>query len=311
MVMKSQLYAATTLDMHSSLAILLLSAFACSAAAFSFASFDRSTARISFDEDSNKPEPNFHIVAQRIGKTVLRPGGSDATKTVHALANIRPGDTVLELAAGLGKSGMELATEYGANVTLTDMDISRLEKAKDRANELGLSNLVSVKQLDMFDIDSGLGPDAKFDVAQTEASLTHYPRSRKAQFFKGIAKHADKFILHEVCFKSDTTEALQDLTKKDMSKVLNIGFIPETSEVWQQLLSDAGFTNIDHVATGDIAILNPLSVIKDEGMLGFANIVFNVVTQPYLRSRMLATKRTIGKHTGELGYITIIASKKK
>ena len=94
-----------------------------------------------------------------------------------------------------------------------------------------------------------------------------------------------------------------------MSKVLNIGFKPETCSMWQQLLSDAGFTNIEHVSTGDLAVLNPISLIKDEGLIGFANIVFNVATHPYERSRMLAVRNEMSKHSTELGYITIVASK--
>ena len=40
-------------------------------------------------------EPNFHEVAQKMGKTVLRPGGSEATKHIQAMADIHPGDSVL------------------------------------------------------------------------------------------------------------------------------------------------------------------------------------------------------------------------
>ena len=148
-------------------------------------------------------------------------------------------------------------------------------------------------------------------MAQTEASLTHFPRSRKVKFLEGVAKHADKFILHEVCFKPNADKATQEKAKKDMSKALNIGFVPETCEVWKQLLIDAGFTSIDYMDSGDIAILNPFSVIKDEGVIGFANIARNVVTQPYLRKRMLTVRANISKHSKELGYVTIVASKKQ
>jgi len=253
-------------------------------------------------------EPIFHEVAQKMGKTVLRPGGSEATKHIQAMADIRPGDSVLELSAGLGTAGIELAQKYGAKVLITDIDTSRLDKVTDRINTLGISNLVSVKKVDMFDIDGTLGSKAKFDVAQTEASLTHYPRSRKRQFFKGLANHADKFMLHEIFFKTNDT-ASQILAEKDMSKVLNIGFKPETVEIWQQLLIDAGYTNIEHVSTGDLAVLNPISLIKDEGLIGFAKIVFNVATHPYERSRMMAVRNEISKHADDLGYITIVASK--
>lgn len=289
---------------------MLLSTFICGVSTFSAHNFvspkDNNKGR-AIDNRKNEPEPNFHVVAARLGKTVLRPGGSDASRIVHEQANIQQGDTVLELAAGLGRSGIELAKIYGAQVTLTDMDASRLERAKQFAIKDGVSDLVSVKELDMFNIGSLFG-DVKFDVAQTEASLTHYPRSQKAKFFQGVANHANKFILHEVYLKTDDA-ARQDIAKKDLSKALNVGFAPETADMWQQLLTDAGF-QLDHVNTGDLAVLDPLSIIKDEGMLGFAKIIFNVATHPYLRSRMLRTKRAMEKHADDLGYITIVASKK-
>jgi cyclopropane fatty-acyl-phospholipid synthase-like methyltransferase len=247
------------------------------------------------------------VIAERVGKTVLRPGGSAATEEVHRVAHIEPGNTVLELSAGLGRSGIELAQKYGAMVTLTDIDVSRLDRAEVYAQKLGVSDMVSTKQLDMFKLESGLGSDVRFDVAQTEASLTHYPRLMKAKFFNSVAQYADKFILHDVCFRTNDKD-LQKSTMEDMSKVLNIGFVPETSEMWQELLSNAGFS-IDYVVTGEIAILNPLSLLKDEGVRGVANIAYNIATQPYLRSRVLSTKRMISKHSKELGYIAIVATK--
>ena len=189
--------------MDTLLVIVLLSAsfIICSVIAFTKPP-SRSYPLRQYRHKMNTPEPNFHEVIHKMGKTVLRPGGSEATKHIQTLADIRPGDSVLELSAGLGTAGIELAQKYGAKILITDIDTSRLEKATDRINILGISNLVSVKKVDMFDIDSTLGSEAKFDVAQTEASLTHYPRSRKEQFFKGIANHTDKFILHEICFKT-------------------------------------------------------------------------------------------------------------
>lgn len=292
--------------------VLLPSALSSAAAAFAFDhSFGKSCegmSRINVDK-VDEPEPTFRVVLNRIGKTSFRPGGGNAAKTVQALANIGAGDTVLDLSTGLSKSGIELAGKYGAKVTMAHTDTCRLEKAQDIADKPGLSDLITDKVVDIFHIDDSLGPDAKFDVAQAEATMTNYPRSRKVQFFQGVAKHANKFILHEVCFKTDDEE-LQEMTKKDMSKVLKIGFFPETSDTWQTLLSDAGFT-IETVITGNLEMLNPISMMRDEGVLGFVNIVCNVATQPYLRSRVLATKAAIARHSEELGYIAIVASKAK
>ena len=49
--------------------------------------------------------------------------------------------------------------------------------------------------------------------------------------FVGVAKHTDKFILHKVFFKTDVEEQMQERTRKEMSKVLSIGFFPEMCEI--------------------------------------------------------------------------------
>jgi hypothetical protein len=51
-------------------------------------------------------------------------------------------------------------------------------------------------------------------------------------------------------------------------------------------------------------------LIEDEGLAGFFKILFNAASQPYLRERLVATRRTIDLHMADLGYIIINASKK-
>jgi len=145
------------------------------------------------------------------------------------------------------------------------------------------------------------------DIAQIEASLTHHSHHRKEAFFDDLANHANKILVHEVCFKTSNTE-VQEQIKKDMSRVLNIGFYPETKESYQEMLKNAGYTTIDFVSVCDLALLSPKSVIKDEGLFGFVKILYNAITKPYLRSRMLATRKAMSE-SKELAYIIIVASK--
>jgi cyclopropane fatty-acyl-phospholipid synthase-like methyltransferase len=198
-------------------------------------------------------EPNFHKVLERLGKSVLRPGGSRATRMLQQWANLSAGDSVLELSAGLGKSSIALAQKYGCNVLVTDIDKDRLRQAAACAKELGLQHLVQTQELDMFDLDGGLG-NAHFDCVMTEASITHFPYPQKIQFFEGIAKHSSKFLLHEICFKTNDI-AIQDTTKRDMAKALRIGFFPETADTWKHLLQDAGFTREWRLETSLCSIL--------------------------------------------------------
>ncbi len=57
-----------------------------------------------------------HVVLTAAGKTVLRPGGCVATEQLFQWANFKPGETVLELASGLGNSAINLAKRYNVQV---------------------------------------------------------------------------------------------------------------------------------------------------------------------------------------------------
>ena len=85
------------------LVIVLLTAsfITCSVVAFTIDPSPSHPLQLQKQRISIQREPNFHEVAQKMGKTVLRPGGNEATKNIQTMADIRPGDSVLELSAGL------------------------------------------------------------------------------------------------------------------------------------------------------------------------------------------------------------------
>ena len=101
---------------------------------------------------------NFHKVLEAAGKTVLRPGGSDASDKLHSWASdilTKEDSHVVELACGLGNGGLSIAQTYGCHVLLTDMDESRLELAKQKAKKLDVNHLIDTQRVDMFhDVDT-------------------------------------------------------------------------------------------------------------------------------------------------------------
>jgi hypothetical protein len=117
--------------------------------------------------------------------------------------------------------------------------------------------------------------------------------------------------LHEICFVTNDAD-IQKAVRFDMQRVLKLGFFPETQQTWTSLLYDAGFTNIstNQVQVGPIAMLNPINLIRDEGIIGAAKIARNIIMDPYVRSRILETRQMIDNHSPEhLGYIILRATK--
>jgi SAM-dependent methyltransferase len=253
---------------------------------------------------------NFHRVLEAAGKTVLRPGGSDASDKLRRWASdiLTKDSHVVELACGLGNGGLSIAQTYGCHVLLTDLDDSRLELAKANAEKLGVNHLVDTRRVDMLhDVDK-LGA---FDCAIIEASLTHFERNKKRDILTGISRHAPVLLIHELCLvdcEEDSPNAKK--LEHNMAKALRIGFFPETREGWEKLLQDAGYQVDHHIETRPLGMLKPVKILKDEGIAGFLKIVGNLVTNSELRARVKSTKKVIKENSKNLRYIIIMASKK-
>mmetsp|Transcript_9247 Transcript_9247/g.18623 ORF Transcript_9247/g.18623 Transcript_9247/m.18623 type:complete len:285 (-) Transcript_9247:1444-2298(-) len=191
--------------------------------------------------NSSSSRPNFHTVLQRVGKTVLRPGGTEGTRKLHSWSELNRDGTAIELSSGMGSGGVALAKATGACVTLSDMDTSRLEMASQIAREQGVdSELIEIMQLNMRNVGEEL-EQHHYDTAIIEASLSHYSTKEKRAILKGLSKHADELLLHEICFRCDDS-SLKELNyiKQDMSRALAIGFHPLTVDGWTNVLHEAG-----------------------------------------------------------------------
>jgi ubiquinone/menaquinone biosynthesis C-methylase UbiE len=255
---------------------------------------------------SSSSRPNFHTVLQRVGKTVLRPGGTEGTRKLHSWSKLNHDGTAIELSAGMGSGGVALAKATGAHITLTDMDTSRLEMALQIACEQGVDELIETMQLNMRDVDEELD-HRHFDTAIIEASMSHYPTKEKRVILEGVSNHADELLLHEICFRCDDASPKElNHIKQDMSRALAIGFHPLTIQGWTNVLDEAGY-EVQRMETGPIKILSPETVLQDEGLKRAAKIAWNIATDASIRSRVVETRRTIKSHQNDLGYILIQA----
>jgi predicted O-methyltransferase YrrM len=252
---------------------------------------------------------NFHQVLQRVGKTVLRPGGIQVTRTMHGWADVSNGCSVLELCAGLGTGGMALAADRGCHVLLTDQDEERLVQAEKLAVRRGLGGLVRTKRVDMTKIDQDLG-DENFEATIVEASLTHCPHALKIKILQDLLKHSKQILLHEIGLRDtfdDSDKANQ--VRREVGDALAIGFYPLTVEGWVQLVEECGYT-ITNIENGPMRFLNPRSMLQDEGPAGVINIAWNLATHEDLRERVLSTKAVLESHSDTLGYVALRAVKK-
>jgi SAM-dependent methyltransferase len=100
-----------------------------------------------------------------------------ATEMMLDLANLRPGDRVLDIAAGTGDLSMMIAKRVGptGHVLATDISAAMLDRAAQAAREAGLTNVETrAMNADNFELDAN-----SFDAVLCRMGLMLFPRPLK------------------------------------------------------------------------------------------------------------------------------------
>ncbi|QLE53315.1 class I SAM-dependent methyltransferase (plasmid) [Nostoc sp. C057] len=242
-----------------------------------------------------------HVVLAAAGKTVLRPGGRAATEQLFEWANFQPGETVLELASGLGNSAIALAKRYNVQVVGIERDPDRVAIAQVKARSAGLDHRVEFIQGNIFQLKT---ISASFDYVLAEAILTMQTSAGKAKILTGVRdrlKVGGKFLSHELLARDHLESLRQDLTQ-----VTRVNATPLPERDWINTFAQLGLT-VTQRQIGAMRLLEPIQVLRDEGVIQTVQIVWNILTQPLIRDRILMMRRVFTQHQQDLGYIALCA----
>jgi hypothetical protein len=97
-----------------------------------------------------------------------------------------------------------------------------------------------------------------------------------------------------------------ELLHQDLSRVIRVNAMPLLESDWVNTFTRAELT-ITQQQTGAMKLLDPIQVLQDEGVTRTIQIIWNIMTQPVLRDRILAMQRVFNQHQQDLGYITLCA----
>jgi ubiquinone/menaquinone biosynthesis C-methylase UbiE len=246
--------------------------------------------------------PSYAVLAAA-GKTVLCPGGRAATAQLWQWADLPPGATVLELASGFGNSAIALAKRYNVNVIGIEKEADCVAIAQAKVRSLGLEPQVQFIQGNIFQLETLA---MSFDAVFAEAILTMQSPAGKAKILKGIddrLKVGGKFLSHELLARDHFAALHQDL-----ASVTRVNATPLSAPDWIQTFAQAGLT-VTQQQTGAMRLLDPIQMLRDEGIIHTAQIGWRILTQPVIRDRILALRRVFTQHQQDLGYITLSAIK--
>jgi SAM-dependent methyltransferase len=245
--------------------------------------------------------PGYEVLAAA-GKKILRPGGKLATSQLLAWAGFQPGETVLELASSFGISAINLAKTYGVKVVGVEKDTNSIALARRNIQAAGLTGQVKIIEGDIFHLEEISG---HFDYILAEAILTMQSIPLKAKILTQVKSHlkpGGKFLAHEL-FGRENLEEIH----RELSKVNHVNVTPLSEIGWINACENAGLT-VQKYQTGAMRILNPIDIIKDEGIADTGKIFWNLLRHKIIRDRILEMKNVFQKYHEDLGYIVFCAN---
>lgn len=116
------------------------------------------------------------LVALILGES-YHPGGLDLTRHLARSLRLRPGQRVLDVAAGRGATACLLAAEFGVDVDGVDLGTASVERARTAASEQGLDAQVRFRVGDAEHLPFDAGT---FDVVICECAWCTFPDKKAA-----------------------------------------------------------------------------------------------------------------------------------
>ena len=246
-----------------------------------------------------------HEFLARLGKTRLRPGGREATEWLLGNVDFSADTRVLEVACNMGTTMVALAEAHGCRITGLDMNPKALEKARENIKKHDLGDVIDVVEGNALALPVA---DASFDVVINEAMLTMLPRENKAkavaEYFR-VLRPGGILLTHDVCLRARDEEHAAEL-RAGISRAINVNVDPLSEEMWRGIFTGAGF-DIE-VQTGDMTLLDPVGLVRDEGFDGAMNIIRNGLrTENIERFRKMFN--FFYDHNKEFSFIAVVSQK--
>lgn len=248
-----------------------------------------------------------HTFLAKLGKKRLRPGGIKATSFLMKHANIDQVSKILEVGCNMGTSAIELLKKYkNIHIVACDIDDEALKIAAVNAKNAKVDNRITFIHADATNL---FFEDASFDVIINEAMLTMLNDTKKQQAiseYYRILKTGGRLLTHDVML--DTADVvLQKQIIADLSRHIMVHVQPHTVDGWHQIFENSGFIKQARL-TGKMTLMNPLGMIRDEGVLGTLKIVKNALKKEN-NERFKAMFKVFKMHRKSLGFIANISYK--
>ena len=244
-----------------------------------------------------------HWLLARLGKRVLRPGGIDLTRRMLAAAALAPGERVVELGPGVGRTAeLRLARHPSSYHGVDPNPEGRKQVAAVLERHPGAEYVVADAAA------TGL-PAASADLVVGEAMLTIQSDEHKREIVAEpvrLLAPGGRYAIHELALRGDRSPAELEAARKELSRTIRVGARPLPLEAWKDLLTDAGLV-VEWTGTAPMHLLEPGRLVQDEGLLGAARFWRNVRRTPGARDRVRAMRQAFQLQGELLSAVGMVA----
>jgi SAM-dependent methyltransferase len=236
-----------------------------------------------------------------LGKRVIHPGGRRSTEELFRLADLQPGQRVLDVGCGVGTTAIEIARRYGADVTAVDISPIMLERAQANVRRAGAEERVHVGHGDILALAF---PDSSFDRVIAEAVTMFVDRPRAAAELVRVCRPGGMVLATEFLWRTPPTDEARELFLGQLCPGMQF----DNLDGWLQIYAQAGLADI-HVRSGPFELMTARGFIKDEGLINAAACMARGLAQPARVRKMAWMMPRLRRAVPFLGYVLVAGIK--
>lgn len=248
-----------------------------------------------------------HMFLASLGKTMLRPGGKEATNRIIEACKITKETKVLEVAPNMGTTAIYLAKKYGCQVTGVDIHEPSVEKAQKNVEQNQVEDLVHIQRGNALALPF---EDHTFDVVINEAMLSMMSDEQKKQAiseYYRVLKPGGRLATHDLLLMQEIDENVEQKLN-ELRALLVVHAQPLTKQMWEGIFSEFAFEDLT-VHIGKLGLLSLRGLVADEGWDGLIRMIENARKNIETEQYFLELINAFDKNDDLYGHITFTATK--
>jgi len=235
-----------------------------------------------------------------LGKRVIHPGGRASTDRLLQLADVQPGERVLDVGCGVGTTAIRLAREHGADVVAADIAPLMRDRATANVSSAGVADRVRVDDADIVSLPYD---DDSFDVVVAEAVTMFVSRRRAAAELARVTKPGGRVLATEFYWREPPTEEAREIFQGQVCPGMRFDSIEE----WTAIYGGAGLVDI-RTECGPFEMMTPRGFLADERGHAAAVMARAMSRPAYLRKMGWLMPR-MSRAIPYLGYVLVSSRK--